>query len=206
MPYFPIFLDLSGRRVLIVGGGGVALRKAEKLLPYGPALTVVAPSLLPGFEALPQATLLRRPFSPEDLRGCALVLAATDQPALNREISALCARAGIPVNVADDRDACSFLFPALVRRGAVSVGISTGGASPAAAAWLRGEIEALLPPALEDILPWLEAQRAPLKARLPREEQRSAVLKRLFSACLAAGGPLSPQALEDAIREEAGTS
>ena len=115
----------------------MALRKVEKLLPYGPRLTVVSPALLPELEAIPGLTLLRRAFSPQDLDEVFFVVAATDDQNLNREISALCRERRIPVNVVDDREACSFLFPALVRHGDLSVGISTGGASPTAAIWLK---------------------------------------------------------------------
>lgn len=145
MAYFPFFVDLTGQRGLIAGGGTVALRKAEKLIPYGPALTVAAPDLLPGFEALPGLTLLRRPFTPRLLEGMRFVIAATGDPALNHRIAALCRERGVLVNVVDDRDWCTFLFPALVREGPLSVGISTGGASPTGAVWVKERLEGLLP-------------------------------------------------------------
>ena len=132
MAYFPFFVDLSGQRGLIVGGGTVALRKAEKLLPYGPELTVVAPEPIPALTALP-VTLERRRVRETDLEGASFVIAATDDREENHRISALCQGRKIPENVVDDKEACSFLFPALVRRGNLSVGVSTGGSSPTAA-------------------------------------------------------------------------
>ena len=145
MAYFPFFVDLTGRTGLLVGGGAVALRKAEKLLPYGPALTVVAPEVLPALADLPGVTVIRRPFSPADLEGADFVIAAADDGAVNAQVSALCQAQKRPVNVVDDPARCSFLFPALVRHGGRSVGTSTGCSIPAAPICLKAQISALLP-------------------------------------------------------------
>ena len=192
MAYFPFFVDLEGQRGLIVGGGTVALRKAEKLLPYGPALTVVAPEPVSELAALP-VELTRREFQPEDLDRADFVIAATDDEKENHRISALCQGRKIPVNVVDDKGACSFLFPALVRRGSLSVGVSTGGSSPTAAIWLKEQIEGLLPEQTEEILTWLEEQRPLLKERLPDQRARAACFARLFAACLERGRPLTEE-------------
>ena len=124
MPYFPMFVDLTGQPCLIVGGGAVAARKAEKLRPYSPDLRAIASEFVSGFEG---CTLLRRPYIPGDEDGMALVIAATDDPDLNHTISAACREKRIPVNVVDDKEYCTFLFPCLVQEGELSVGISTGG-------------------------------------------------------------------------------
>ena len=202
MGYFPFFVELAGQPGLIVGGGTVALRKVEKLLPYGPRLTVVSPALLPELEAIPGLTLLRRAFSPQDLDEVFFVVAATDDQNLNREISALCRERRIPVNVVDDREACSFLFPALVRHGDLSVGISTGGASPTAAIWLKEQVERLLPERFDEILEWLEGQRSGLKEACPLERQRSQLFAQLFAACLDQGGPLTDEQMRNILPEE----
>jgi siroheme synthase-like protein len=202
MGYFPFFTELSGKRGLIVGGGAVALRKAEKLLPYGPRLTVVAPRFLPEFFDLPGVTLCPRTFAPSDLDQIFFAVAATDSSSLNREISALCQAQRIPVNAVDDKEHCTFLFPALVRRGDLSVGISTGGASPTAAIWLKEQIAALLPEHLEEILDWLEGQRPVLKAKFPDEKTRSRLFAQLFAACLAAGKPLDGGQVQEILRRE----
>ena len=203
MGYFPFFIELSGQPGLVVGGGAVALRKVQKLLPYGPNLTVVAPEFMPELAAIPGLALGNRAFSPKDLDGMAFVIAATDDRALNREISLLCRARNIPVNAVDDKEACSFLFPALVRRGSLSVGISTGGASPTAAIWLKDQVEGLLPDCLEDILAWLERQRPSLKSLCPDERRRSALFARLFGACLERGGPLTEEEMGKVLEEGA---
>lgn len=191
MPYFPFFVDIENRPALIVGGGTVALRKVQKLLPYCPRLTVVAPEITAELAALSDVTFLRRPFRPEDLEGMDFVIAATSNRELNREIAALCRERRIPVNAVDDRGACTFLFPCLVQRGALSVGISTGGASPTAAIWLKEQVAELLPEHLEDILDYLEAIRPRLKNALPSERRRAAAFSALFQVCLEKGRPLT---------------
>ncbi len=190
MPLFPIFLDLRGKKVLIVGGGHVALRKAERLAPYGASITAVAPEFAPGFAALGGVTALERRFQPGDVEGSALVIAATDDAELNAAVSELCAWEGIPVNVVDDLALCSFVFPALVRRGELSVGISTGGASPSAAQYIRRLVEEQVPDGFEEILDFLAARRAQLKSALPAE-RRSAAYAALFSRCMELGRALT---------------
>lgn len=193
MAYFPFFMDLEGKKGLIVGGGTTALRKAEKLLPYGPELTVASPELCPELRDLPGLELLRRPFELAMLEGRFFVIAATDDRSLNHQIAALCRRRGILVNVVDDREACTFLFPALVKRGELSVGVSTGGSSPSAAIWLKEQIAGVLPEGMEEILAYLEGQRAQVRAMFPEEARRGEVLRALFLACLERGCPLTEE-------------
>ena len=199
MAYFPMFVELEGRPCLIVGGGAVALRKARKLLPYGPCLTVVAQSFVPELEALEGAALCRRAFRPRDVEGQALVVAATGDGALNREIAALC-RARRICERGGRQGQQLFLFPALVRRGPLSIGISTGGASPTAAVYVKEKIEAALPggDGWNGILEYLAARRAPVRASVPDETARARLFAALFDACMEKGRPLE-QAEFDAL-------
>jgi siroheme synthase-like protein len=144
MRYYPIFLDLQGRRVLVAGAGPVALRKTRGLLDAGARVTVVAPAWDPEFERLP-VRLLRRRFRASDLDGAALAFAATDDRRVNRRIGAEAERRGVPANIADCAEECRFLVPARLARGAFHIAISTGGASPRLAADLRRRLEAALP-------------------------------------------------------------
>ncbi|WP_300750611.1 siroheme synthase CysG [uncultured Oscillibacter sp.] len=194
MGYFPFFVDLEGREGLVVGGGAVALRKLQKLLPYGPRLTVAAPELLAEIEALPGLTRLRRSFAPAMLEGKGFVIAATDDREVNREIAALCWERGIPVNAVDDKEQCTFLFPALVKRGDLTVGVSTAGASPSAAAWVRRRVSERLPEDFGELLDYLASLRPMVRERVA-EENRAAVFARLFSACMEQGFPLEEAAL-----------
>lgn len=204
MAYFPFFMDLEGREGLIVGGGAVAARKAEKLLPFGPRLTVAAPEILPELEALPGLTLVRRAFEPSMLEGKFFVIAATDRREANREIAALCRARGILVNAVDDKDVCTFLFPALARRGELTVGVSTAGASPSAAVWVKERVEDLLPEDFGDLLAYLSSLRPRVRERVP-EERRAGAFSRLFALCLEGGFPLEEGALEAVLKGPAGT-
>lgn len=196
MAYFPFFMDVSAGDGLVVGGGAVALRKVEKLLPYAPRLTVCAPFFLPEFQALPGLTLLRRPFEPSMVDGTLFVIAATGDRALNRQISALCRERHIPVNAVDDRDACTFLFPALVKRGPLSVGISTSGASPTAAVHWKEQIDRLIPEDAGELLDYLDGLRKVVKEAVPDGMARAAVFSILFDTCLEKGWPLSDEWLD----------
>ena len=196
MPLFPIFIDLKGRRALIVGGGRVALRKAERLMPYGADICAVAPEFEDAFRSLSGVTLLERRFEPGDIEGAALVIAATDDGELNAAVSELCRWENIPVNVVDDLEKCSFVFPALVQRGELSVGISTGGASPSAAQYVRRGVEQLVPEGFEGILDFLSAHRAEVKADLP-PERRAAAFAALFERCMELGRALSEEEFEE---------
>ena len=191
MAYFPLFLNLNGKTVLIAGGGPVAARKARVLLDYGPRVRVCAPDFVPELEALPELELLRQGFSPELLEGASLAVAATGDREVNRSIGELCRARSIPVDVADSREESTFLFPAVIHRGRLSVGISTGGSSPAACAYVRRELEQALPLSLAPILDWLEGLREEVKNALPKTERRAG-FARLFAAALEAGRPLSP--------------
>ena len=199
MVCFPLFIDLNDKTVLVVGGGPVAARKARVLLDYGPRVLVCAPRFVPELEQLSGAELLRQPFVPDLLEGVSLAIAATDDRVLNRTVAQLCRKRAIPVNVADSREESTFLFPAVVRRGRLSVGISTGGASPAAA-HVRRTLEEQLPESLEPILDWLEDQRKKGKDTLPPSRRRS-WFSRLLSAALERGRPLTFQETETLLRQ-----
>lgn len=202
MAYFPLFMDISGGDGLIVGGGRVALRKIEKLLPYEPRLTVCANTFLPEIEAIPGLTLVRGPFAPALIEGKLFVISATNDNELNSEISALCREKRIPVNVVDDREKCSFLFPALVKRGPLSVGVSTGGASPSGAVYWKREIDRLIPRDAGELLAYLDGLRETVKEAVPDEKRRAAVFAALFDACRSDGWPLPEEALERLLNDE----
>jgi len=137
--YYPVYLDLMGRRCLVVGGGQVALRKVEGLLEAGAEVTVIAPEVA---AAMPEeVTVIRRPFHPADLDGVMLVIAATNDEQVNWQVAKEAEDCGILVNVVDDPPNCSFILPSVVRRGALCIAISTGGASPTLARRLREQLE-----------------------------------------------------------------
>ncbi len=144
MSYFPLFVELEEYPALVVGGGRVALGKARQLRAFGARVTVAAPALAPGLARLARerkVRWLRRRFRPGDLGRARLAVAATDEQAVNESVSRLARRKGIPVNVVDQPALCSFIFPSVVRRGRLVIAVSTGGASPALAKWIRRDLQ-----------------------------------------------------------------
>lgn len=197
MAWFPFFMDLEGRTGLFVGGGRIALSKAERLAGYGPTLIVTAPEIRPELERIPGVRVRRRPFRESDLtEDLAFVVAATGLPDLDRAVSAACRERRIPVNVPDVPEACTFYFPALVRRGPLTIGISTGGTSPAAARRIKEEIEAALPDGIGEILAWMGQERERIRRTTEDEAVRGAVHRALLAEALRLGRPLSPEETE----------
>ena len=144
MGYIPIFLDVTGRECVVVGGGEVAERKVEALLNAGAHVTVVSPHLSRSLDSLAAhglVTHIARDYEHGDIRGCVLVYAASDDPKLHRELVAEARALGIPINVVDVPELCTFISPSVVNRGDLQIAISTGGASPAFAARLRRALE-----------------------------------------------------------------
>lgn len=145
---YPIVLDLTGRPCLVVGGGTVALRKVAGLVEAGARVTVVSPSLTPALLRLAAEAPLRwrpREYAQGDAVGFPLVMVATGDRAVNAAVAAECRERGIWVNCADDPARCDFVLPSVLRRGAVTVAVSTGGRSPTMARLVREELAALLP-------------------------------------------------------------
>lgn len=196
MGYFPFFVDIKGKKGLVVGGGEIAAHKVEKLLPFNPALTVVAPRLDAVLKANPQLDCEERDFADSDVDGQSFVVAATDDEGLNEHISSLCRERGILVNVVDDREKCSFLFPALIKEGKLSAGILTEGASPHFAAMLRGQLASELPNRTEEIMDYLAEQRIAAKERIPDQSRRAAFLKEIARLCMEYGRPLTQEETE----------
>ena len=170
-PYFPIFLKLAGERVLVVGGGEVALRKVRLLLRAEARIQIVAREL---HAELTQLGLARSAaeFDPGQLDGCRLAIAATDDAALNAQVAVAAKARGVPVNVVDDEAASTYITPSIVDRAPVLVAISSGGAAPILARRLREKIEGLVPAAYGRIATFLSAMRGRLKAA-PIEQRRA---------------------------------
>jgi siroheme synthase-like protein len=140
----PVGLRVAGKDVLVVGAGPVAARKASVYVDQGARVSVVAPTHSDDMERVAVAERLRRRFQPADLDRKWLAITATGRPEVDGEVFAEAERRRIWCNGADAPDACSFILPAVARRGPITVAIGSGGTSPAAASWLRRRIERLL--------------------------------------------------------------
>ncbi len=184
--YYPIFLDLENRPVLVVGGGAVAERKVASLVETGARVTVVSPEVTPELQKLANAgavALRRRGFLPADLEDSILVITATDDAALQSEIAALAESNNIPVNTVDQPELCTFIVPAIVRRGDITVAISTSGSSPSLAAVLRARIEGIVTNDIARVAAVMRSVRAEVHQRFPQSEQR----KRVFDSIIDSG-------------------
>ena len=144
MGFYPVALDLSGKLCLVVGGGVVALRKVRALLFSDAVVRLVSPDLTPELRELQTQSKLKYRsgyYQTTDLDGVFLVICAAGDPATNRQVAADCAARNLPLNVVDQPELCGFLVPAVVRRGDLTIAVSTGGKSPLLARKLRERLE-----------------------------------------------------------------
>ncbi len=167
---YPVVVRLAGRPVLVVGGGAIALRKVQGLVASGATITVVAPAFVDGFQCFDHAgstmvTLVRRCYQAGDIDGMWLVVAATNDPDVQQQIFDDGEWAGVFVNAVDDPDRCSFILPAVERRGPVIVAVSTQGRSPSLAGHLRDLLAAAIPADIEVLAADLAGRRSQIQAR-----------------------------------------
>ncbi len=163
MRYFPVFLDLQGRDVLVVGGGAVALRKAETLRSAGARVTVIGESIhdeLRARAARGEIALVERCFAASDVAAPWLIVAATNSRDVNAEVARAAQAARIPCNVVDDRELSSCIMPAIIDRSPVQIAVSTGGTSPVLARLIRERLEALLDESLGPLARFADRWRA----------------------------------------------
>jgi len=177
-------MDLAGRTCLVVGAGAVAARKARSLLDCGARVTVVGVRPASAFRALERrgAVVRDRRFRASDVGSQALIIAATDDRAVNAAVAAAARRRGIPVNAVDDPEHCSFIVPAIVRRGDLTVAISTGGKSPAAARLVKERVAELLGEEYAALVRLLGTQRGRMKDAVAGQGNRARAWKRMIDA------------------------
>lgn len=185
-PWYPIFLDLEGRSVIIVGGGGVAARKVESMLRHGANVTVIAPECVAEIEQAAREkrlTLQQKHYDPNDLRDAMLVIAATSAAAINQRIADDCHARGVLVNVVDDTARCDFIVPAIVENGSIQIAVSTGGKSPAFARIVKRDLQDAIGPEYAEMNDILGSLRDAAKSspKLPTDPDR----KRFFDELIA---------------------
>jgi len=182
--YYMACLDLTGRSVLVVGGGTVAFEKVRGLLDCGARVTVVAPEAASELLCLP-VEWLRRKYHSSDLRGRFLVVAATSSPAVNRRVFADAEARNVFCNVVDVPELCSLILPAVHRECPIAVAVSTGGASPALAQRIRDDVAALVGPRHAELADELRALRPWAKENLPTYEARRDFFRQRVEEALA---------------------
>lgn len=182
MAYFPLFIQLEKCPCLVVGGGAVAFRKIRVLLDFGAEVTVVAAEFAD--EILGMSGKIRchkKEYEPADLEGVSLVIAATNNTALNHQISKDCRDRGIMVNAVDQQEDCDFIVPAYLKAGEVVAAFSSGGNSPVVTQYLKGRNRELVTPALGEITAYLGSIRELVKEIVPTEEMRKRVYLQILN-------------------------
>jgi siroheme synthase-like protein len=185
-PYYPIYIDIEDRAVLIIGGGVVCARKAETMMRYGARVTIVSPEITEEIAAWEQAGALavhRKMYMESDLEGASIVIASTDDPCVNARVARDCRRRRIPVNVVDVTHLCEFIVPAIIEKGSIQIAISTGGKSPALARTLKEDLQRTIGPEYAEVNDLLGTLRKSAKKVLPTDIDR----KRFFDGIIAAG-------------------
>lgn len=182
MSYFPFFINIENKAALIAGGGKIAFRKALKLLPFNPILKVVSPNICCELQNLASENnieLIMREVTEEDIDNAFFVIAATDNNEINSKISEWCKNKCKLINVVDDINKCSFIFPALIKEKDLSVAISTNGKNPETAKYLKEILQEALPEHIADAISALGCEREKIKNSVYDVKKRKLILSEL---------------------------
>lgn len=172
--FYPIFIDLNSLPVLVVGGGGVALRKVQTLLQHGAIVQIVSPQLVPELKELiddKTCFWVKKEYSTEDMKDIMLVFSCTEIEAVNAQVSRDAKARYRLVNVVDDPVNCSFIVPSIMERGDLKIAVSTGGSSPIVARQVRAELESLYGNEMAEYLTLLKSWRTKAKCDLPIQKR-----------------------------------
>ena len=193
MAYFPMFVDMTERECLIVGGGNVAYRKVMVMLDFGAKVTVVAEDICDELRKLTiddtankenRITFIKRKFERKDCDGMEMVIAATDDNALNHEIAEYCKAKGIMVNAVDQKADCSFIFPSYIKEKNLVAAFSSGGNSPVLTQYLKGKEKEILTPFLGELNEYMGQIREKVIAEYDTEAERKHVFKEILCAAI----------------------
>ena len=193
MAYFPMFVDMTERECLIVGGGNVAYRKVMVMLDFGAKVTVVAEDICDELRKLTiddtankenRITFIKRRFERKDCDGMEMVIAATDDNALNHEIAEYCKAKGIMVNAVDQKADCSFIFPSYIKEKNLVAAFSSGGNSPVLTQYLKGKEQEILTPFLGELNEYMGQIREKVIAKYHTEAERKHVFKEILCAAI----------------------
>ncbi len=187
MAYFPMFVDLKDKKIIVIGGGKVAYRKVTKLLPFEAEITVIAPDICSEIQSLSNDNsnliLKNRNFEIEDIKNVFLVISATNNSSTNQQVAQICKNQNIPINSVDDIENCTFLFPALVKKESLVIGCSTSGKAPDIAAFVKNTIEQDLPENIGQVVEILGILREELKHKVPTQKIRAQIIHNLLEYC-----------------------
>ena len=223
MAYFPMFVQLKKKKCLVIGGGKIALRKIEVLKDFEADITVIAPEMIPQIRQIDKIRRIFRTFMEEDFKEAELVVAATNDPKvnseiskicmqrkipvnavdqkINHEISQICRRKKIPVNAVDQKEDCSFIFPSYVKEGEVVAAFSSGGQSPLITQYLKEKIKPDLNKELGQLAQILGSLRKIAKSCIATEQERKAFYKELLQIGLKDIDSLEEQRINEIIQK-----
>ncbi|TCS42490.1 siroheme synthase CysG [Reinekea marinisedimentorum] len=185
MDYFPLFHRFNGQKVLVVGGGTIALRKITLLEKSGASIHVVAKEVHAEIQAKASCTCEQREYKPEDLNDCALVVVATDNSALNKEVSDQAKAKGLLVNVVDSPDLCNCIFPSIVDRNPLIVAITSSGQAPVLARSIRAKLESTIPASYGQLAQLASKFRSRVKAKFSRMDDRLSFWEKVLNGVIA---------------------
>jgi len=210
LEHLPIFLDVKGKRVLVVGGGTLAARKADMLVRAGCDLTVIAPKLNDDLASLVQdypVNHKKTELNADDVEGCLIVFGASEDDSINRKLHDLASAAGILVNISDTSDLCDFIMPAIVDRSPLLIAIASSGAAPLLTRTLKARIETNVPAAYGRLAGFAGRYRERVKESIPDTTRRRRFWETMFEGPVAehlfSGQELEAKTLMDALLEEA---
>lgn len=184
MAYFPMFVQLKNKKCLVIGGGKVAWRKICVLLDFEAEVTVIAGEMIPQIRQMDNICRIFRSFREEDLEGVSLVVAATDQKKVNRQISIHCRQRGILVNAVDQKEDCSFIFPSYIKQGEVVGAFSSGGESPVMTQYLKKKMQPILTSQIGKISKTLGEIRNTVRENIAEESVRKALYEEILNLAL----------------------
>ena len=207
MAYFPMYIDLEGKKVIVVGGGKAALRKINSLLYFGAKIAVIAPKVCDDIKAIKGINVHESNVALDILQNADIVVAATRRPEINAKIGTYCNDRGIMVNVADNKELSSFLFPGVIVRGDLVVGVTTGGNSRAVSKQIRNMIDRMLPEEYEALTrkmgAYTELANVNIKSTALREEALDELVKVALSNKCVLDDKKANKVLDKYYREDA---
>lgn len=207
MAYFPFMIELEDKNCLVAGGGSIAFHKVKILAEFGVHIRVVAPEICESMQMLEKGCdfpieLVEREFQDADIEGMDFVVAATDDKKLNYHISDLCRQKNILINAVDMKEACSFIFPAMIKEKDMIIAVSSGGQSPAAAAYVKKQIRRELPGYYGEMIEQLGGYRDFILEHVDTAKKRKEIFNQLLEYGDAHGGSIPKEVVEALLKKD----
>lgn len=201
MAYFPMFVDLKDKTIVVIGGGNVAYRKILKLLQFDAKIILVAPKICAEIKELANEysnlVLKNKEFEIDDIKNSFFVISAVNDAFINSQVAQSCKDLNIPVNSVDNLENCSFLFPALIKKDSLVIGILTSGRAPNISALIKNIVENNLPENISNVIETLGLLREELKNKVLSQECRAFIVHSLIEYCQMKDFKISYNELEE---------